>query len=79
MGGYTGGAFNSWIPDDYTYADYEADMDKALPFILAVSASDEGEKYGEEIALLLAMDNEITSAFGRLTAYAERNGIGELY
>ena len=79
MGGYRGGAFDTWIPDSYTYADFEADRKKAAPLILAVQAASEGVKYGDEIATLLFLDEPMTYAFGRMTAYAERNNMEDLY
>ena len=78
MSGYTGGAFGMWIPDSYTFTHYEIDKETAAPFILAMRMQDEGIKYGEEIATLLISDERIYSAFGRLTAYTERQGMNEI-
>ena len=64
------------IPDDYAYEDFMADCKTAAPFILALDSKGE---HAEEMVMLLAENEQITDAFGRLTAYAERNGITEMY
>lgn len=79
MGGYRGGAFDTWIPDSYTAEDYEADMKVVAPLVLCMSAKPEYKDFADQVANLLILNKQIESAFGRVTAYAERNNFDEIY
>ena len=66
--GYTGGAFDMTIPNDYRYADYERDMSTCADFVIAMKNNNV-----DECARILLEKPEVEYAFGRATAYAERN------
>lgn len=65
---YTGGAFDTTIDDSYRYEDFEKDLRICMPFVYAMDAGLDGVAAG-----ILYDFPEIEIAFGRLTAYYERN------
>ena len=77
-GGYTGGAFDATIPDSYAYEDYKADFNACSPFVMCMLADDDDE-FANTLALLMTENVQMMEAFGRMTAYIERNGLNEIY
>ena len=65
---YTCGAFDATIEDSYRYEDFERDLRLCMPFVLAIDAGLDGTAMG-----MLLDYPEIADAFGRMTAYYERN------
>ena len=65
---YTGGAFDMTIPAEYSHEDYERDVIDSALFVLAM-------EFDEEAAFWLCVEkHESVEAFGRATAYLEREG-----
>ena len=65
--GYTGGAFDMTIPNDYCYADYERDMKTCADFTIALNNNDQ-----DRCMRILLEKPEVEYAFGRATVYMER-------
>lgn len=76
--GYTGGAFDATIPDSYTYEDYKADFKACAPFVMCMLADDDNE-FANMLALVMVENEQMMDAFGRMTAYIERNGLNEIF
>ena len=69
MGTYKGGALGYEIDESYAYADFERDMKAASELFLAIGNDDDK-------AMRIILDEpETVDAFGRATAYVERNSI----
>lgn len=79
MSGYKGGAFDTWIPDSYTHADFEHDMETAAPLIICMDAKEEYKPFADMLLGFLGNNKQIVSAYGRITAYAERNWFNDIY
>jgi len=77
--GYTGGAFDATIPDSYSYEDYKADFNECAPFLLCMLAGDEYQPFADELGMLMMGNEGMMEAFGRMTAYMERNKLDELF
>ena len=79
MSGYKGGAFDTWIPDSYTYTDFINDLQTAAPLVSCMEAKPEYRDFADMLLTFLTNNEQITSAYGRITAYAERNNFDEVY
>lgn len=71
---YTGGSFGTTIEDDYSYDDFMRDMRIACPAVLSLEFYEQthNEDFKKNAEAALSID-EVRDAFGRMTAYAERN------
>lgn len=65
--GYTGGAFDMTIPNDYRYADFERDREACADFVIALNNNDI-----DRCMRIILEKPEVEYAFGRMTAYIER-------
>lgn len=76
---YTGGAYDTTIPDDYVYEDFMRDMELAAPLAICLHAKEEHREFAHMLAGILLANDTITDAFGRSTAYMERNSVAGLW
>ena len=76
---YRGGAFDMQIPETYAYEDFKNDIDVAAPLVLCMSAKEEYKPFADMLLAFLFDNKQVTSAYGRITAYAERNNLSDIY